>query len=90
MLRELAVRQGQAYRAYGEALERFGEAKIGWAELMRTSGDIYYKEAGQAVRSVFRAGSDIYAWIQSIGGPKTIRSEAEAAPATKRAQRGRG
>jgi hypothetical protein len=94
VLRELAVQQGLAYRTYGEALQRFGEDQIGWAELFKASGDIYFKEAAQTVWSLVRANANVYAWTLSAAGAKPLRPEADAghdaAPAAKRAQRGRG
>ena len=61
VLRELARQQGLAYRTYGEALQRFGEQQIGWTELFKTSGDIYFKETAQAVWSLIRANANVYA-----------------------------
>jgi hypothetical protein len=94
VLRELARQQGLAYRTYGEALQRFGEQQIGWTELFKTSGDIYFKETAQAVWSLIRANANVYAWMLSAAGTKPAGPEAEpvhdAAPSTKRAQRGRG
>jgi len=98
VLRELAVQQGRAYRNYGEALQRFGEDRIGWAELFKTSGDIYSKEAVQVVWSLVRANANAYAWMFSVAGAKPVRPAAEPvqepaheeAPTPRRAQRGRG
>jgi hypothetical protein len=94
VLRELAVQQGLAYRAYGEALQRFGEDQIGWKELFKTSGDLYFKEAVHTAWSLIRANTNVYAWILSAAGAKPVRPEAEPGtdepPAAKRAQRGRG
>jgi hypothetical protein len=94
VLRELAVQQGVAYRTYGEALQRFGEEQIGWSELVKTSGDIYFREAAQAVWSLVRANANIYAWMLSAAGAKVAQAESvpahDEAPAARRAQRGRG
>ena len=93
VLREIAVQQGLAYRTYGEALERFGEAKIGWPELMKTSGDLYAKEAVRTIWSLIRADTNIFSWMLSLAGAKPVRPSGEptqgAAPSGKRAQRGR-
>jgi hypothetical protein len=92
-LRELAVQQGQAYRTYGEALQRFGENQIGWTELFKTSGDVYFKEVAQAIWSLVRANTNVYAWLLSAAGAKPVRVEAEPPhdepPAVRRTQRGR-
>jgi hypothetical protein len=95
VLRELATRQGVAYRTYGEALQRFGDEQIGWAELFKTSGDIYFKEAAQTVWSLVRANANVYAWMLSAAGskaaqPETVPAHDEAPAAARRAQRGRG
>jgi hypothetical protein len=94
VLREFAVQQGQAYRTYGEALQHFGEDRIGLAELLKTSGDIYFKEAAQAAWSLIRANVSIYAWMLSAAGANPVRQEVDPAhdeaPAARRAGRGRG
>ena len=94
MLRELARQQGSAYRTYGEALQRFGEQQIGWTELFKTSGDIYFKETAQAMWSLVRANANAYAWMLSAAGAKPASPDAgpadDAAPSAKRTQRGRG
>jgi hypothetical protein len=77
MTREIAINQGLAYRSYGEAMQRFGENKIGWAELFKTAGDIYLKEAAQTVWSLFRADMNIYASMLSLAGAKTLHPAAE-------------
>jgi hypothetical protein len=94
VLRELALRQGLAYRTYGEALRRFGDQQIDWKELLKTSGDIYFKEIAQVVWSLTRANTNVYAWMLSAAGAKPIRPDVDPghdeAAAGKRAQRGRG
>jgi hypothetical protein len=54
-LRKLAADQGAAYRAYGQALERFGSGEINAGELFRFVGDLYFKEAGRAASGLFNA-----------------------------------
>ena len=94
VLREIARQQGLAYRTYGEALQRFGEQQIGWTELFKASGDIYFKESAQAAWSLIRANANVYAWMLSAAGAKPVSPDAgpahDAAPSAKRAQRGRG
>src|SRR5947207_2565523 len=94
VLRELALQQGVAYRTYGEALQRFGEEQIGWAELVKASGDIYFREAAQAAWSLVRANANVYAWMLSAAGAKAVPPETAPAqdetPVVKRTQRGRG
>jgi hypothetical protein len=94
VLREIAIQQGLAYRTYGEALQRYGDAQIDWKELFKTSGDIYFKEVAQVVWSLVRANTNVYAWMLSAAGAKPIRPEGDPehddAPAGRRAQRGRG
>jgi hypothetical protein len=98
VLRELALQQGLAYRTYGEVLQRFGERQIGWTELLKTSGDIYIREAAQAAWSLVRANANAYAWMLSAAGAKPaspdVGQERDVAPTVppsgKRAQRGRG
>jgi hypothetical protein len=95
-LRELALQQGLAYRTYGETLQRFGEQQIGWTELFKTSGDIYFREAAQAAWSLVRANVNAYASILSAAGAQPAKPDAgpgpghDATPSGKRAQRGRG
>jgi hypothetical protein len=98
VLRELALQQGLAYRTYGEVLQRFGEQQIGWTELFKMSGDIYFREAAQAAWSLVRANANAYAWMLSAAGAKPASLDAgpardvapAVAPSGKRAQRGRG
>jgi len=93
-LREIALQQALAYRTYGEALQRFGEKQIGWTELLKTSGDIYFREAAQAAWSLVRANANAYAWMLSVAGAAPARPDTEhphdAASSARRAQRGRG
>jgi hypothetical protein len=94
VLRELALQQGRAYRTYGETLQRFGAKQIGWTDLFKTSGDIYFREAAQVAWSLMRANANACAWMLSAAGAKSASPEAdhehEAPPSGKRAQRGRG
>ena len=93
VLREIAGQQGAAYRAYGEALQRFADSHIGLTDLLKSSGDIYVKEAGRTAWSLVHAGAGLSAWMLSLAGAKPLRPEAatkrDAAPVNKRAQRGR-
>jgi hypothetical protein len=79
---------------HGEALQRFGEQQIGWTELFKTSGDIYFREAAQAAWSLVRANANAYAWMLSVAGARPANPDpgrgSDAAAAGKRAQRGRG
>jgi hypothetical protein len=75
LLRELAAQQGLAYSTYGETLQRFGKNEIGWTDLFKASGDIYFKEAAQTVWSLVRANGNFYAWMLSMAGARVPRSE---------------
>jgi hypothetical protein len=94
LLRELACQHGLAYRTYGEALQRFGEDQIGWKELFKASGDIYFREVAQGIWSLIRANTNACAWMLAAAGAKPLHPTAEPTPdevpADKRAQRGRG
>jgi hypothetical protein len=93
VVRELATHQGMAYCRYGEALQRFGDNKSDWTDLLKTSGDIYFKEVAQTVWSIVRADLNIYAWMLSMAGAKVLHPNTEqhetAAPASPRPKRGR-
>lgn len=79
LLRDLAVCQGLAYCTYGEALQRFGKHDMGWADLVKTSSDIYYKEATRVFWSLLTADFNAYTWLLSMAGGKTHRQEVDAA-----------
>jgi hypothetical protein len=91
VLRDLAVHHGLAYSTYGEALQQFGENKMGWPELFKTSSDIYFKEAAHTFWALLKAEFDVYTLM--MAGNKVLRPEAEAeknaTAAAKPAQRGR-
>jgi hypothetical protein len=93
VLRELAVQQGLAYASYGEALQRVGENKAGWSDLLKTSSDIYIKEVAQTLWSLIRADINIYAWMLSMAGARPLGPDAAPKqndkPAGARPQRGR-
>lgn len=93
VVRELAAHQGVAYCRYGEALQRFGENRIGWTDLLKTSGDIYFKEAAQTVWSLVRADLNVYAWMLSMAGAKILHpktdQEETTVPASRQPKRGR-
>lgn len=94
LLRELAVQQGLAYCAYGEALQQFGEKQIGLPGLMKSAGDLYARETVHTTWSLIRTNANIYAWLLSMVGTKPLRPEPEAEhdelPTGGRARRGRG
>lgn len=77
VFRELAVHQGEAYRSYGEALTRFGEGSLNTSDLLKTAGDIYYREAGRAASSLFSAFTELLAGGLDLAGVKVL-SQAEA------------
>ncbi len=79
LLRDVAVHQGLAYCTYGEALQRFGKHDIGWVDLFRTSGDIYYKEAARIFWSLLSADFNAYASLLSKAADKTHRPDADVA-----------
>jgi hypothetical protein len=79
LLRDLAVHQGLAYCTYGEALQRFGKRDIGWTDLFRTSGDIYYREATRVFWTLLTADFNGYASLLSMAAGKTHRPEADVA-----------
>jgi hypothetical protein len=91
VLRDLAVHHGLAYTTYGETLQEFGENKIGWADLFKTSSDIYFKEVAHTYWALLKAEFDVY--TSMMAGSKTLHPEAETEPkataAAKPAQRGR-
>ena len=93
-LRELVGQQGAAYRAYGEVLQRFGDSEMDLSELVKASGDIYYKETGRLASNLLRASAGICSWVLSVAGAKPLQAPPEprehAAPTGKRTQRGRG
>lgn len=93
MLRELATHQGMAYCRYGEALQRFGDNTSGWADLLKTSGDIYFKEISQTVWSLIRADLNVYAWMLSAAGAKVLHPKSDqhenTVPARPQPKRGR-
>jgi hypothetical protein len=92
VLRELALQQGLAYRSYGEVLQRFGDDQIGWTELFKTTGDIYFREAARAAWGLARANANAYAWMLSVAGAKPVHPEGDRGQdiSGNRARRGRG
>ena len=93
ILREIAAQQGAAYRAYSEALQRFADSRIGLTELLKSSADIYAKEAGRTAWSLIHAGAGMSAWMLSLAGARSPRQETvakpDAKPVNKQTQRGR-
>jgi hypothetical protein len=91
--RELAAQQGLAYTAFGDALQRFGDSRLGWTELLKVAGDIYLKEAARSFGSMARANITVYTWLLSLAGAKSLRAEAgstpETPPSARQSQRGR-
>lgn len=88
VMRELAVNQGMAYATYGEALQRFGENRIGAAELLKATGELYLKEVVQTAWSLVRADLNIYAWMLNLTPRQTADAEKDA-PEPKQNSRGR-
>jgi len=93
ILREIAGQQGAAYRAYGEALQRFADSRIGLTDLLKSSADIYVKEAGRTAWSLVHASAGMSAWMLSLAGARAPRQETaakrDAEPVNKQTQRGR-
>ena len=93
ILREIAGQQGAAYRAYGETLQRYADSQIDLTGLLKSSGDLYIKEAARTAWSLVHASASMYSWILSLAGTKVLRPEAVAQPGeekvSKPAQRGR-
>ena len=85
VMRELAVNQGLAYATYGDALQRFGENRIDAAGLLKTTGELYFKEIVQTAWSLIRAELNIYALMLNV----TPRPAADDAPEPKQKTRGR-
>jgi hypothetical protein len=88
VVRELATNQGLAYASYGEALQRFGENRIGAAELFKAAGELYFKEAVQTAWSLVRADLNIYAGMLNLT-PRRTPDAAKATPEPKPKSRGR-
>jgi hypothetical protein len=88
VVRELAMNQGLAYATYGDALQRFGENRIGAAELFKAGSELYVKEAVQTAWSLVRADLNIYAWMLNLTPRRTAEAEKEA-PEPKQKSRGR-
>jgi hypothetical protein len=84
LLRELAVQQGLAYSAYGDALQRFGEGKVGWSDLLKTIADLYFKGATQSLWGVVLVNASAYAWLLSLAGAKVLQQNPQPQPSRGR------
>lgn len=79
VFREIAAHQGAAYRAYGEALERFGNGSLSSSDLFKEAGDLYYREAGRVASGLFSAYTDVYALALESVGARVLSVKGEAA-----------
>jgi hypothetical protein len=59
VLRELATIQSEGYRAYAEALERFGKNESSYAELLTKGGDIYVASLIKVSTQALKGSSDM-------------------------------
>jgi hypothetical protein len=93
VLRDLAVQQGSACATYGEALQRFGERKLGWGELFKIAGDTYLRETSRTALSLWQAEANMVRLGLSLAGAKPVRTETthrdDEAPTQKPMKRGR-
>jgi hypothetical protein len=76
VLREIASHQGAAYRQYGEALEKFGTGEMNAGELLKTAGDLYFREVGRIGAGLFEASTE--AISRALGGTGLAPDEAKA------------
>jgi hypothetical protein len=77
VLREIAAHQGAAYRAYGEALERFGEGTLNTSGLLKEAGDLYFKEAGRVASGLFCAVTELYSSALGTIGARVLTPQYE-------------
>jgi hypothetical protein len=93
VLRDLAVQQGSSYASYGEALQRFGDRKLGWADLFKVAGDSYLRETSRTALSLWQAEATMVRWALSLAGAKPLRTDTThrdgEAPTDKPMKRGR-
>jgi hypothetical protein len=82
VLREIAAHQGAAYRAYGEALERFSTGSLNPSDLLKEAGDLYYREAGRVASGLFSAYTEVYAQVLDTVGARILsaKDKVEAVP----------
>ena len=72
VLREMAGQQGAAWRAYGEALQKFAESHSELPELWKSVADLYIREAGRSGWSLLHASASMYGWLLSLAGAKPL------------------
>jgi hypothetical protein len=85
LVREFAAHQGEAYRAYGEALERFGNGELGVVDVVKTASDVYFNEVGRFASGLAEAGATISELLLNAAGARVLKPGAKtAAPQTKR------
>lgn len=72
VLREIAAHQGAAYRAYGDALERFGQGTLNTSGLLKEAGDLYFKEAGRVASGLFSAATEVYSSALGAIGARVL------------------
>jgi hypothetical protein len=72
VLREIATHQGAAYRAYGEALERFGHGSLNTSGLLKEAGDLYFREAGRVASGLFSAATEVYSSALGVIGARVL------------------
>jgi hypothetical protein len=87
VLREMAVHQAAAYRAYGEALERFGNGSLNSSDLFKEAGDLYYREAGRVASGLFSAYTEVYVQVLDSVGAKVLSAKDEAAGPASRSKK---
>jgi hypothetical protein len=66
--RELAMRQGEAYEAYGRALKGFGQGSLPAEALARDAVDLTARGMADAVNISLRFAEDYYRWAWSLVG----------------------
>jgi prophage tail gpP-like protein len=84
LVREFAAHQGEAYRAYGEALVRYGSGELSVVDVVKAASDVYFKEVGRFVSSLAEAGATISELVLTAGGARVLKAEAPKADAKTR------
>ena len=84
-VRRLAVSHAQAFRDFGAALEQFGRGEIHAGGVVRTAGDLYYRQLGHVASELIGAVTDMWDWGLDRAGAdgKKARKSAAPAPAPK-------